>query len=278
MASAFFEPSTRTSCSFAAAMMRLGGQILALPDSSSVKKGETLHDTMMTMLSYADCVVMRHPEIGAVQRVAASASKPIINGGDGAGEHPTQAMLDIFTMQQELGDLDGRTVVLLGDLKHGRTVHSLVRLLTLYKVKLHFVAPSALQMPQEITNELSERNIPQTASEKLTSDIVAAADVLYVTRVQKERFADLSEYEAVKSSYIITAETLKDAKPKMAVMHPLPRVGEIAEEVDSDPRAAYFRQMEYGMYMRMAIISGVLGVPLPSPEEEVKSPFKRQRT
>lgn len=250
--------------------MRLGGQVLHLPDTSSVKKGETLSDTMATLLSYADLAVMRHPEMGAVQRVADKSSKPILNGGDGAGEHPTQAMLDIFTMSQELGKVDGLTVVLLGDLKHGRTVHSLVQTLSLFNVKLRYVSPASLKMPQEIVEALDKKGIQQTHSAELTADIVREADVLYVTRVQKERFADLAEYERLKHTYIITPQTLEPAKEKMVVMHPLPRVGEISEEVDKDPRAAYFRQMECGMYMRMALIAGVLGV-------DVTQTAKRQR-
>lgn len=260
LASAFFEPSTRTSCSFTAAMMRLGGQVLHLPDTSSVKKGETLSDTMATLLAYSDLAVMRHPEKGAVQKVASMSSKPILNGGDGAGEHPTQAMLDVFTMRSELGSMDGLNIALLGDLKHGRTVHSLVQLLSHYNVTLQYVSPEILKMPKEITDELDSLSVKQAHSTELTPEIVAACDVLYVTRVQKERFEDLAEYERVKGTYIISKETLTAAKSKMVVMHPLPRVGEILEEVDTDPRAAYFRQMEYGMYMRMALIAGVLGV------------------
>lgn len=245
LASAFFEPSTRTSCSFTAAMMRLGGQVLHLPDTSSVKKGETLSDTMATLLAYSDLAVMRHPEKGAVQKVADTSSKPILNGGDGAGEHPTQAMLDVFTMRSELKNptMEKLNIVLLGDLKHGRTVHSLVQLLSKYDVTLQYVSPEILKMPKEITDELDSRNVKQAHSTELTPEIVAACDVLYVTRVQKERFEDLAEYERVKGTYIISKETLKPAKEKMVVMHPLPRVGEILEEVDADPRAAYFRYL-----------------------------------
>merc|ERR1711907_78506 len=171
-------------------------------------------------------------------------------------------MLDVFTMMEELDTVDGLTVVLVGDLKHGRTVHSLVRLLALYKVKLHFVAPDLLQMPEDIVKELEAKSIPQASSNALTPELVASADVLYVTRVQKERFADLAEYDRVKDSFVITAQTMESAKDKMVVMHPLPRVGEIAVEVDSDPRAAYFRQMACGMYMRMAIIAKTLDLDM----------------
>eukprot|EP00656_Telonema_subtile_P045536 TRINITY_DN51792_c0_g1_i1.p1 TRINITY_DN51792_c0_g1~~TRINITY_DN51792_c0_g1_i1.p1 ORF type:complete len:290 (+),score=85.09 TRINITY_DN51792_c0_g1_i1:91-960(+) len=262
----FFEPSTRTMCSFEAAMLRLGGQVIRLNDmaNTSTKKGETLTDTVATLLAYCDACVIRHPEKGAVQRAADSASKPVINAGDGVGEHPTQALLDVFTMRQELSlslDTDSVIVTIVGDLKHGRTVHSLVKLLALHKgIKLQYVAPESLKLPSEIVDWLTERHpeLDQQEFTELTPEIVAGSDVIYVTRVQKERFESEEEYAKVQGSYTINNATMGVAKEKMVVMHPLPRVGEIKEEFDSDPRAAYFRQMEYGMYMRMAILDAVL--------------------
>jgi aspartate carbamoyltransferase len=260
LANLFYEPSTRTSSSFTAAMERLGGSVIPINEVkySSVAKGESLPDTVRTLECYADVIVLRHPEMGASAMAAEYARKPIINAGDGVGEHPTQALLDLFTILEELGAPDGMTVTMLGDLKYGRTVHSLSRLLSLYNVKLNYVAPDILKMPPEIVSEVKAKGISQTESSELEA-VLAETDVLYVTRVQKERFADESEYEKVRGLYVITPETMQQAKEKMIVMHPLPRVGEISMEVDSDPRAAYFRQMEYGLYIRMALLAMVLG-------------------
>lgn len=249
-ANLFYEPSTRTSSSFAAAMYRLGGQVISINDVqySSVAKGETLEDTVRTLGQYADAIVLRHPEVGA-SAIAAGVSKvPIINAGDGIGEHPTQALLDLYTILSEFGQVDGLTITLVGDLKNGRTVHSLAKLLNHFDVTLRFVAPESLKFPDELANELTNKF---TSSEKL--DELKDTDLLYVTRVQKERFANLEAYEAVKNSYIITNDTLTSLKPTARIMHPLPRVGEIASEVDSDPRAAYFRQVENGLYIRMVL-------------------------
>ncbi len=256
----FYEPSTRTSSSFTSAMERLGGSVIPINEVrySSVSKGESLPDTVRTLECYADVIVLRHPEVGASALAAQYARKPIINAGDGIGEHPTQALLDLFTILEELGQVDGLVVTMLGDLKYGRTVHSLARLLSLYNVRLNYVSPAILSMPEEIINELSEKGIPQAESETL-DDILADTDVLYVTRVQKERFADQEEYESVRGAFVIGADTMSRAKQRMIVMHPLPRVGEISMEVDDDPRAAYFRQMEYGLYVRMALLAMVLG-------------------
>jgi aspartate carbamoyltransferase catalytic subunit len=260
LANLFYEPSTRTSSSFTAAMERLGGSVIPINEVkySSVAKGESLPDTVRSLECYADVIVIRHPEVGSASLAAKYARKPVINAGDGIGEHPTQALLDSFTIREELGRLDGLTVTLLGDLKHGRTVHSLARLLSLYKVKLNYVAPDLLRMPPELIAELDQRHIEQFESPALES-VLPETDVLYVTRVQKERFTDEAVYESVKSAYVITPEVLKAAKERMIVMHPLPRVGEISMEVDDDPRAAYFRQMEYGLYVRMALLAMVLG-------------------
>ena len=256
----FYEPSTRTSSSFVAAIERLGGSVVQINNVtySSVSKGESLSDTVRTLESYSDAIVLRHPEKGSAAAAAAAAEKPIINAGDGPGEHPTQALLDAYTIVEEMGRLDGLTVTMLGDLKYGRTVHSLARLLTLYETKLNYVAPSALSMPEALVDEIESAGIAQTQTETL-EDVLADTDVLYVTRVQKERFEDEASYETVKDSYVINSDVMAGAKEDMIVMHPLPRVGEIAEEFDDDPRAAYFRQMEYGMYVRMALLALVLG-------------------
>jgi len=261
LACLFYEPSTRTSSSFIAAMSRLGGTVIPITQGvqfSSVAKGESLPDTIRTLESYADVIVLRHPEVGASEIAAKYARKPIINAGDGIGEHPTQALLDLFTIKEELGQIDGLSVAMVGDLKYGRTVHSLTRLLCLYDVELSFVSPEILRLPLDIMNEVRARNLPVRETYDV-ADAIETADVLYVTRVQKERFADLSEYEEVKGYYEITPELMEQAKEKMIVMHPLPRVGEIHYDVDDDPRAAYFRQMENGMYIRMALLAAVLG-------------------
>jgi len=223
-----------------------------------VAKGESLPDTVRSLECYSDVVVLRHPEVGASALAAEYARKPIINAGDGIGEHPTQALLDLFTIIEERGNPDGLTVTMLGDLKYGRTVHSLSRLLSLYRIKLNFVAPEILAIPPEILEELQQSGIPFQAYTSLDEPL-PETDVLYVTRVQKERFDDPEEYEEAKGTYIITPETLEDAKDEMIIMHPLPRVGEISMTLDDDPRAAYFRQMEYGMYVRMALLAMVLG-------------------
>ena len=260
LASLFYEPSTRTSSSFTSAMERLGGSVIPINEVrySSVAKGESLPDTVRTLDCYADVIVLRHPEVGASALAAQYARKPIINAGDGIGEHPTQALLDLFTIEEELGRLDDLTVTMLGDLKYGRTVHSLARLLSLFRGRLNYVSPDILRMPAELVAELNGRNVPQSEHSALEG-VLADTDVLYVTRVQKERFEAPDEYEKVKGAYVITVATMRRAKEEMIVMHPLPRVGEIAMEVDDDPRAAYFRQMEYGLYIRMALLAMVLG-------------------
>lgn len=260
LASVFYEPSTRTSSSFTAAMERLGGSVIPINEVrySSVSKGESLPDTMRTLEAYADVIVLRHPEVGSAELAAKYARKPIINAGDGIGEHPTQALLDLFTIQQELGRIDGLTITMVGDLKYGRTVHSLARLLTLFNVRLNYVSPEILRMPEYIIDEIKPSNVPQAEYFNL-EQVLGESDVLYVTRVQKERFEDEKEYESMKNAFIINPAILQHAKDEMIVMHPLPRVGEITLEVDDDPRAAYFRQMEYGLYVRMALLAMVLG-------------------
>jgi len=256
----FYEPSTRTSSSFTSAMERLGGSVIPINEVrySSVSKGESLPDTVRTLECYADVIVLRHPEVGASALAAQYARKPIINAGDGVGEHPTQALLDLFTIREELGEVEGLTVTMLGDLKYGRTVHSLARLLSMFNVRLHYVSPAILRMPPEILEEIHQKGIQQAEHETL-AEVLPQTDVLYITRVQKERFTDLDEYDSVKNAYIITPDIMAAAKEKMIVMHPLPRVGEISMDFDADPRAAYFRQMEYGLYVRMALLAMVLG-------------------
>lgn len=262
LANLFYEPSTRTSSSFTAAMERLGGSVIPINEVkySSVTKGESLTDTVRTLECYADVIVLRHPETGSAAIAAKAARKPVINAGDGTGEHPTQALLDLFTIFEELGVgvVDGLTVTMLGDLKYGRTVHSLARLLSLFKVKLNYVSPEILRMPKEVMDEVGAKGIPQAEFSTL-ENVLPETDVLYVTRVQKERFEDPADYEKVKGAYVIDPEVMKAAKQNMIVMHPLPRVTEISMDFDDDPRAAYFRQMEYGLYVRMALLAMVLG-------------------
>jgi len=260
LANLFYEPSTRTSSSFTSAMDRLGGSVIPINNVSysSVTKGESLPDTVRTLEAYSDVIVLRHPEVGSAALAAKYARKPIINAGDGTGEHPTQALLDLFTIKEELGCVDGLTVTMMGDLRYGRTVHSLARLLTLFDIRLNYVSPELLQMPSEILDEITASGTKQTSYNEL-DPVLPETDVLYVTRVQKERFDDPTQHESLKGSYVVTKETMEKAKDKMIVMHPLPRVWEIDMAVDDDPRAAYFRQMEYGLYIRMALLAMVLG-------------------
>lgn len=257
----FYEPSTRTSSSFIAAMERLGGSVIPITQGvqfSSVSKGETLADTIRTLEQYSDVIVLRHPEIGAAKLAADYADIPVINAGDGPGEHPTQALLDLFTIQDELGQIDGLKVAMIGDLRYGRTVHSLTKLLLGYNVSLRFVSPEILRLPLTVMNQVIDAGVEARETHDV-ADVIQNADVLYVTRVQKERFSDLAQYEEVRNFYEITADLMEKAKKKMIVMHPLPRVGEIHYNVDKDPRAAYFRQVKNGMYIRMALLAAVLG-------------------
>ena len=261
LANLFFEPSTRTSSSFMAAMQRLGGAVIPISEVkfSSVAKGESLPDTVRTLGCYADVIVIRHPEVGSAALAAQHAGKPVINAGDGVGEHPTQALLDTFTVREELGRLDNLTVTMLGDLKYGRTVHSLARILTKFdNIRINYVSPEILRKPRYVMDEVASKSVPQ--AEFTTLDrVLPETDVLYVTRVQKERFEDPTDYEKVRGAFVVSPEIMKPAKADMIVMHPLPRVTEIAMEFDADPRAAYFRQMEYGLYVRMALLAMVLG-------------------
>ncbi|MCX6570831.1 MAG: aspartate carbamoyltransferase [Candidatus Aminicenantes bacterium] len=260
LANLFYEPSTRTSSSFAAAMERLGGSVISINEVrySSVAKGESLPDTIRTLECYADVIVIRHPELGSAAIAAEAARKPVINAGDGVGEHPTQALLDAFTIHEELAQMDDLTVTMLGDLKYGRTVHSLSRLLSLYNAKLNYVSPEILRMPPEIIAELEAKGIRQ-AEHNALDKVLPETDVLYVTRVQRERFESEEVYNSVKGAFVVDKNIMTGAKKKMIVMHPLPRVTEINVDFDDDPRAAYFRQMEFGLYVRMALLAMVLG-------------------
>ncbi len=261
LACLFYEPSTRTSASFISAMERLGGGVIPITQGvqfSSVSKGETLADTIRTLEQFSDVIVLRHPTVGSAQVAADYAAIPVINAGDGPGEHPTQALLDLFTIKEELGRINGLKIAMVGDLRYGRTVHSLTRLLTQYDVSLRFVSPEILRLPLTIMNQVIDAGIDVRETHDV-ADVIKNADVLYVTRVQKERFTDLAQYEEVKNHYEITPELMAIAKQDMVVMHPLPRVGEIHYAVDDDPRAAYFRQVRNGMYIRMALLAAVLG-------------------
>ena len=260
MGALFFEPSTRTRLSFEAAMHRLGGSIIGFSsaESTSTAKGETLADTIRTVDQYADIIAMRHPQIGSAKEAAAVANAPILNGGDGAGQHPTQALLDLYTVRAERGQVDGTTIVLCGDLKNGRTVHAGVEVYKHYRCKLIMVAPEQLKMPADIVARLRQQGVEVEETANLEAAI-AKGDVLYMTRIQKERFANPAEYERLKGSYILTREMIERLQPKLTVLHPLPRVNEIATDVDALPNAAYFRQMQNGVFIRMALIALVMG-------------------
>lgn len=255
----FYEPSTRTSSSFAAAMYRLGGKVVSINDVhySSVSKGETLEDTVRTLEQYTDLIVLRHPEKGSAALAAKATKVPLINAGDGVGEHPTQALLDLYTIINEIGAMKGAVITLVGDLKYGRTVHSLARLLNHYPVTFQFVSPDSLRMPDDIKvavmNKYTETSDFETA--------LGRSDLVYMTRVQKERFNSVADYEAVRDLFLLDKALLKKAKLKKSapIMHPLPRVNELSSDIDSDPRAAYFRQMRNGLYIRMALLWLVLG-------------------
>ena len=260
LANLFYEPSTRTSSSFMAAMLRLGGQVIPINNVqySSVTKGESLPDTVRTLESYSDVIVIRHPEVGSAAIAAHYSSKPIINAGDGVGEHPTQALLDLFTISEALGTIGGLKIAMVGDLKFGRTVHSLTKLLVNYPVEFVFVSPEILRMPKDVLEVVNATGHSYKETEDV-HDCISDVDVLYVTRVQKERFTDLAVYEELKDHYVVDPALMSKAKERMIVMHPLPRINEISYAIDNDPRAAYFDQMRNGMYIRMALLAAVLG-------------------
>src|SRR6267143_1300994 len=261
MAALFYEPSTRTRLSFEAAMLRLGGDTVGTDNArefSSAAKGETLEDTIRIVSGYADVIVLRHNEEGAARRAAAVSSVPVINAGDGPGQHPTQALLDLYTIRDELGKVDGIRIAMVGDLANGRTVRSLTYLLSKFRdIKVWFVAPPQVAMRQDIKVHLDEHHVPWVETEDLDA-VLPQVDVIYQTRIQKERFSDEAAYLALKGIYRIDASTLGRMKKDAIVMHPLPRVDEIAPEVDADPRAAYFRQARNGLYIRMALLDKLL--------------------
>ncbi len=260
LATLFFEPSTRTRLSFETAMQRLGGGVISMEsaESSSATKGETIFDTARTVSQYADVIVIRHPRIGSAKEAADAAMIPVINAGDGAGQHPTQGLLDIYTIHKELGSFKNLVISIVGDLKYGRTVHTLVELLALFQARLFFVSPNSLRMPEEITYNLKQRGIEVTETEDLMK-AASESDLLYMTRIQKERFENLYEYEEIKGHYIINVNFIKEVKKKIIILHPLPRVDEISQEVDSYLQAAYFRQVKNGVYVRMALLAMILG-------------------
>jgi aspartate carbamoyltransferase catalytic subunit len=261
MAALFYEPSTRTRLSFEAAMLRLGGQTMGTDNArefSSAAKGETLEDSIRIISGYADVIVMRHNEEGAAKRAAAVSSVPVINAGDGPGQHPTQALLDLYTVRDELGKIDGISIAMVGDLANGRTVRSLTYLLSKFKdIKIWFVSPPAVAMRSDLKTHLNEHGIPWVETEDFES-VLPEVDVIYQTRIQKERFTDVEAYNAVKGVYRIDKSVMARLRKYAIVMHPLPRVDEIAPEVDSDPRAAYFRQARNGLHVRMALLDRLL--------------------
>jgi aspartate carbamoyltransferase catalytic subunit len=263
LATLFFEPSTRTRLSFEAAMLRLGGSCLgfAEPGSSSAAKGESLADTVRTVACYADIMVMRNPKEGAALLASRYSDVPVVNAGDGGHHHPTQTLTDLLTIRRLRGKPDGLTVGFCGDLKFGRTVHSLAKALARYPgIQLVFISPPELSVPDYITTGvLKKQNVPYTETDSLEK-VIAGLDVLYMTRVQRERFFNEEDYIRLKDSYILNREKMELARKDLIVLHPLPRVNEISLEVDADPRAVYFKQAKYGMYIRMALLASLLGV------------------
>lgn len=267
IATLFYEASTRTRLSHETAMQKLGGSVIGFPSAnvSSVSKGETIEDTTRVVNCYADIIAMRHPQAGAPMIAAKYSRVPIINAGDGGNEHPTQTLLDMFTIQKRLGRLDNFTIGFCGDLKFGRTVHSLAKSLTRYEnVKFVFISPEELKMPKELITDAMD----YTETDSLEAAI-GELDILYMTRIQQERFESAEEYLKFKGVYVLDGEKMKLAKPNMAVLHPLPRVDEITPEVDDDPRAAYFEQIYSGLHVRMALIMALLGLPDPKTGEKI---------
>jgi len=262
LATVFYEPSTRTRLSFESAMIRMGGSVITTENAkefSSAAKGENIEDTVRVMESYADAIVIRHYESGTAEKASKASRVPIINAGDGPGQHPTQALIDLYTIQKELGSIDGISIAMVGDLANGRTVRSLCYLLSRYKgVNIYFVSPSVVKMKDDIKQFLTQHNVKFVEETNLKS-VAKIADVVYQTRIQKERFADnMDEYNMAYGKYIINNEILDVMKSKSIIMHPLPRLEEISSEVDSDPRAAYFRQAQNGVYVRAAILKHLL--------------------
>lgn len=261
IASLFFEPSTRTRLSFETAINRLGGRVIGFSDANatSATKGETLKDTIRMVSNYAELIVMRHPLEGAARYASEQASVPVVNAGDGANQHPSQTLLDMYSMHKTQGTLNGLKIAMVGDLKYGRTVHSLIQAMSFFEPTFYFVAPDELKMPNEYKEFLNEHNIPFEEHVDM-NDVINKVDILYMTRVQKERFADLIEYERVKDAYVLHNSMLDKTKSNLKILHPLPRVNEISTDVDSNPKAYYFKQAENGVYTRMAILASILGV------------------
>lgn len=257
----FFEPSTRTRLSFETAINRLGGSVVGFSDSStsSATKGETLKDTIKMVSNYADLIIMRHPLEGAARYASEQSSVPVINAGDGANQHPTQTLLDLYSIQKTQGRLNDLNIFMVGDLKYGRTVHSLLMAMTHFNPTFNLIAPDELKMPSEYKMMLYNQGIPYYEHHEIT-DVLSKADILYMTRVQKERFSDPIEYEKVKNVYILRNAMLDNTKSTMKILHPLPRVNEIDVDVDENPKAYYFEQARNGMYTRMAIIASILGL------------------
>ena len=261
VASLFFEPSTRTRLSFESALNRMGARVIGFADTAntSVSKGETFHDTIMTISNYCDMIVMRHSQEGAPRYAGEISKVPVVNAGDGANQHPSQTLLDLYSILKTQGSLDNVNIMMVGDMKYGRTVHSLLQALSLFNTKFTFVAPPELEMPAEYKNQLRAKGLDFTERREIGEEI-NAADIVYMTRVQRERFSDPMEYERVKNVYVLRNAMLAETKPNMRILHPLPRVNEIAEDVDANPKAYYFNQTENGVYVRMAIISYLFGV------------------
>ncbi len=253
----FYEPSTRTRLSFETAMIRLGGDVVSVADIGTTSmgvKGETVADTAKVISNFVDIVAIRHPEVGSAEEFANNASVPVINAGDGTNQHPSQALLDLFTIKKELGKIDGLTVGFSGDLKFGRTANSLAYLLANYDVKLKFIAPKALPMKQKVKDDLNEKGVNFEETEDFNAGL-SGLDVLYVSRVQKDRFTDMNEYEKLKDVYVLDRKLVEEKSPDMLILHALPRVNEIAKDVDDLKGAAYFRQVQNGVTMRMALLS-----------------------
>ena len=259
LATLFFEPSTRTRLSFEAAMLKLGGSVIGFAEAelASVKKGENLADTVRTVENYADVIALRHPLDGAAKLAAELSKVPIINGGSGSEEHPTQALIDLYTIQKEKGKIDGLKIALVGDLRYGRTVHSLAYALSLYNIDLYLISPETLRMRREVLRTINKKM--SVTEDSNLEKVIPQVDVLYVTRIQKERFPDPAEYAKVKGVYKINLETLSTAKKDLIILHPLPRVDEIAAEVDKTPQARYFQQVWNGVVVRMALLALVIG-------------------
>ncbi len=264
VATLFFEPSTRTRLSFETAAHRLGASVIGFTDPkvTSSTKGETLKDTIMMVANYSDVIVMRHFLEGAALYASELTSTPIVNAGDGAHQHPSQTLLDLYTMLQTQGTLENLNIHLVGDLKYGRTVHSLIMAMRHFNPTFHFIAPKELAMPEEYKQYCNKHGIKFVEHEEFNEDTIAAADIIYMTRVQRERFSDLMEYERVKDVYILRGDMLGKAKDNMRILHPLPRVNEITQDVDETPHAYYFQQALNGLYAREAILCDVLGIPL----------------